>query len=193
MTSNIRSAIAVLAVGFAAECHADCESLATPRSFPDTTISSAKTIAADASRKLPAFCEVTGVITPVPGSRIGVVASVRAAYQGVKTADGMVAAYPLTRGGEGAWARFTIDPERAPGAPAVPPTDGGLGGLRTVMFGDPNYDLSRFDVERDMKKLRTSAFADLFEADNPDLSAYLKNGGNKGTGNPNEAANFDCR
>src|SRR6185503_3609527 len=31
----------------------------------------------------------------------------------------------------------------------------------------PHYDLSRFDAERDLKKIRASAFADAFEADKP--------------------------
>jgi len=50
-----------------------CSSLTTVRSLKDTTITSAKMIGADPATKTPVFCEVTGVITPAPGSRITVV------------------------------------------------------------------------------------------------------------------------
>jgi feruloyl esterase len=41
--------------------------------FADTKISSARLIPEDPTKKLPAFCEVVGVISPAPGSGIGVV------------------------------------------------------------------------------------------------------------------------
>jgi len=41
--------------------------------FPHTTISSAKEVAASDATKTPAFCEVSGIISPVEGSHIGVV------------------------------------------------------------------------------------------------------------------------
>jgi len=34
-----------------------------------------------------------------------------------------------------------------------------------------------FDWERDLKKLRASAFAQQFEADDPDISAFIASGG----------------
>ncbi len=40
--------------------------------LPHTTISSAQEVAASDSTKTPAFCEVSGVVSPVPGSHIGV-------------------------------------------------------------------------------------------------------------------------
>jgi feruloyl esterase len=41
--------------------------------FPHTTLSSTKEIPADSAAQTPAFCEVTGVVSPVPDSHIGVV------------------------------------------------------------------------------------------------------------------------
>jgi feruloyl esterase len=50
-----------------------CESLTTSGLFDQTSVSSAKAVAADASKGLPAYCEVTATVTPVQGSTIGVV------------------------------------------------------------------------------------------------------------------------
>jgi feruloyl esterase len=47
-----------------------CSGLASRPSFPNTTIESMKAVAADAQRRLPAFCEVRVTIAPVEGSRI---------------------------------------------------------------------------------------------------------------------------
>jgi feruloyl esterase len=50
-----------------------CTALTSARTFKDTTITAARMIGADSNSKTPAYCEVTGVITPVPGSHITVV------------------------------------------------------------------------------------------------------------------------
>ena len=50
-----------------------CSALQSPGLFKDTTVSSAAIVPADAAKNTPAFCEVTGVISPEPGSHIGVV------------------------------------------------------------------------------------------------------------------------
>ncbi len=52
---------------------ASCTSLTSVKFFKDTTITTARMIGADAATKTPAFCEVTGVISPAPNSRITVV------------------------------------------------------------------------------------------------------------------------
>ena len=52
---------------------ASCAGLKTSGLFADTTVTSAVMVAADDARKVPAFCEVKGVISPSAGSRIGVV------------------------------------------------------------------------------------------------------------------------
>jgi feruloyl esterase len=50
-----------------------CSSLTNARTLKDTTVTSARMIGADTSAKTPAYCEVTGVISPVSGSHITVV------------------------------------------------------------------------------------------------------------------------
>jgi feruloyl esterase len=59
-----------------------CGGLGTDTDLPDTTVSSTAEIAADASRDLPAFCEVHATISPEPGSRIGVVYRLPADWNG---------------------------------------------------------------------------------------------------------------
>jgi feruloyl esterase len=51
-------------------------------SLPDTTIEFATTTAADAEKRLPAFCEVHATISPVPGSHIGAVYRLPADWNG---------------------------------------------------------------------------------------------------------------
>lgn len=50
-----------------------CAALAAPGVFPNTTITSARQVAAGGEGGLPAYCEVQGTISPVPGSRVGVI------------------------------------------------------------------------------------------------------------------------
>ena len=50
-----------------------CSGLEAAGLFKDTTVGSAKMVAADAAKGAPGFCEVTGTISPEPRSRIGVV------------------------------------------------------------------------------------------------------------------------
>jgi feruloyl esterase len=58
---------------FAAGGPAACAALAVPNTFKHTTVIAAKTVAADESKKLPAFCEVTASVKPVAGSNITMV------------------------------------------------------------------------------------------------------------------------
>ncbi len=68
------SALVLLTSGAASAADAgSCSALSKAGLFDHTTIASAKLIAANAAGKLPAYCEVTGTISPVPGSHIGVV------------------------------------------------------------------------------------------------------------------------
>ena len=70
--------LALLGIG-AAPTHAlaqtgdACAALTAPGQFADTTVTSAKLVAANPARRLPAFCEVQAMIRPEPGSNIGVV------------------------------------------------------------------------------------------------------------------------
>src|SRR4051812_20438429 len=50
-----------------------CAELLRPERFANTVIQTASMVAADASNGMPSHCQVTGVISPVPGSRITVV------------------------------------------------------------------------------------------------------------------------
>jgi feruloyl esterase len=105
------------------------------------------------------------------------VAAVRSVYSGLRTADGRVASYPLSRGGEGGWSRF-IPIAAAPGEKAgTGGASNGLGGLRKALFGNPDYDLRAFDAERDLAKARNSEFAASYEAKNPDITPFIARGG----------------
>src|SRR5688572_3090400 len=50
-----------------------CQALTTAGTFEKTTITSATALEANSAKKIPAHCEVVGHISPVTGSRIGVV------------------------------------------------------------------------------------------------------------------------
>ena len=105
------------------------------------------------------------------------VAAVRSVYTGVKTAEGRIASYPLSRGGEASWSRFVVIAP-VPGAKAGSGDAGnGLGGLRQRLFGNGDYDLTAFDAERDLGKVRGGEFADLYEAKNPNIAPFIAHGG----------------
>jgi feruloyl esterase len=113
------------------------------------------------------------------------VAAVRTMYAGVKTSDGRIASYPIARGSEAGWSRFLSVERpavsRAPGppVPARPGIDanGGMGGLRQALFGDPNFDLAAFNADRDLRTVMTSAFAKMYQAGDPDIAPFLERGG----------------
>ena len=48
----------------------NCADLTRPGLFPNTIVQTANVVSADGKTGLPAYCEVTALITPVPGSRI---------------------------------------------------------------------------------------------------------------------------
>ena len=60
----------------------DCAAMATPGRFAQTKVTSAKWIAADSAKGVPAYCEVTAVVSPVPTSKIGVVYRLPAGWNG---------------------------------------------------------------------------------------------------------------
>jgi feruloyl esterase len=91
-------------------------------------------------------------------------------YTGAKGADGRIYAFPYSRGSEPGWSNFqnTIaDPRRQ--SYDLP--------LRTVMFGDPDFDFGAFDIARDGPGARARAFAAEYEADDPNLKPFLSRGG----------------
>jgi feruloyl esterase len=102
----------------------------------------------------------------------GQVAALRTVYAGVRQRSGAVAAWPLSRGGETGWSVF-IQTSAAPEAS----NGGGLGGLRGPLLGDPNFDMSKFDPDTDVPKVLNSDFGKAYDADNPDIAAFIKHGG----------------
>jgi feruloyl esterase len=106
------------------------------------------------------------------------VQALRTVYAGVTNAAGETVAYPLAKGSEGSWTRF-IPAAKTPtredyesGAAGA-----GLGGLRALLFKDPNFNLQAFNPDKDYRTVRNSAFAADYEAKNPDISAFVNAGG----------------
>jgi feruloyl esterase len=103
----------------------------------------------------------------------GQVDAVRVAYEGVLLADGGLAAFPLSRGSEESWTRFTREVGPAPGdAETI-----GMSGLSGALFGDPRFDMNAFDPERDVPRARASALAEVYEADDPEIAPFVARGG----------------
>ncbi|MEI9890473.1 MAG: tannase/feruloyl esterase family alpha/beta hydrolase [Caulobacteraceae bacterium] len=99
------------------------------------------------------------------------VAALNRLYNEAKGSDGLVYAYPYSRGSEPGWPTFqntVADPQRAA-------TDRDLG-LRAIMFGDPDFKFADFVLERDGPKARAGAFAKYYEADDPNLKPFLAKG-----------------
>jgi feruloyl esterase len=105
------------------------------------------------------------------------VAAIRSVYDGLKTSDGLTASYALSRGGEGGWARFVVLAPVSGADAGIGDVGNGLGGLRKALFGNPDYDLRAFDAERDLKTLRDSEYAGLYEAKDPNIAPFVAHGG----------------
>lgn len=100
------------------------------------------------------------------------VAALRRVYAGEKARDGSTASYPLERGSENGWGRFV--PSTGAGDPGT--NSGGMFALRGPLLGDPAFDLARFTAD-DVKKVRSSWLASIYEAKDPDISAFVRKGG----------------
>jgi hypothetical protein len=104
--------------------------------------------------------------------------AVRALYAGTKTSSGETVSYGLTRGSEASWGLYiSASSVASPEKFLTGAAGAGLGGLRKQVFGDPNFDLLAFNPDRDYKTVRNSAFAAEYEAKDPDISAFVNNGG----------------
>ena len=99
--------------------------------------------------------------------------ALRSVYKGVQVVDGRTAAWPLSKGGELGWSRFISTSSTTADAS----NGGGLGGLRGPILGDPNFDMSKFDPDTDLARVRSSAFARAYEANDPAISAFTAHGG----------------
>jgi feruloyl esterase len=102
----------------------------------------------------------------------GQVKALRTVYAGEHAASGAVAAWPLSRGSEEGWSRFI---QTTPGTPDAT-NGGGLGGLRGPLLGDPDFDMSKF-TSADVAKVRSSAFGKAYEANDPNIAAFIAHGG----------------
>jgi feruloyl esterase len=100
------------------------------------------------------------------------VTALRTAYNGIRAPDGEWAMLPLMRGGEASWAAFV---GTAGSGPDVT-NGGGLGGLLPLIFRDRQVSLATMTLQ-DVQQVRRSDFARMYEAKDPDLSPYFRNGG----------------
>lgn len=100
------------------------------------------------------------------------VAALKSVYDGTRTPDGEWAMLPMSRGGEAGWSLFV----GTDGLGNDPSGGGGLKNLSPLFFGGREVDFARFTLA-DVQQVRRSAFAELYEAKNPDLSAFFGRGG----------------
>lgn len=101
------------------------------------------------------------------------VAALQAVYDGKTARDGSWAMHPMRRGGEAGWAMFV----GTNGAGQDPTGGGGLGNLFPLFFGEGHgVTLANFS-QSNYLGVRASPFAEMYEAKNPDLSAFFAAGG----------------
>lgn len=99
------------------------------------------------------------------------VAALTTLYHGIKSPDGQWALWPISRGSETAWGVF-INTSGAPEAGAR-----GLGPLKPLMFPEREVDWAHFSEVTDAPQVRSSEFATMYEAKDPDLSGFFARGG----------------
>ena len=103
------------------------------------------------------------------------VTAVRALYEGIRTADGRVAAYPLARGSEMSWSTFIkVMPDPDPGSGK---SGANVTGMRAFIFGNRNFDLNSFDPEKHLASVRATPFAKAYEAASVDVGPFVDRGG----------------
>ncbi len=102
------------------------------------------------------------------------VTALQTLYNGIRASDGSWAMHPMRRGGEASWGFFN----RADGSGqnADPTRGGGLMGLQPVIFGARPVDWEAFS-DANYLTVRNSDFAEMYEADETDLSAFFARGG----------------
>ena len=93
-------------------------------------------------------------------------------YSGRRASDGSWAMFPMSRGGEAIWSMFV----GASGEGNDATGGGGLVNLFPLFFGNRQVDLSRFG-DAEYLAVRSSGFANMYEADASDLSAFFEDGG----------------
>lgn len=100
------------------------------------------------------------------------VTALQAVYSGRRASDGSWLMLPMRPGGEASWSFFVgtngsgVDPSRG----------GGLGGIYPI--ANPGVEWNMLGMsEGDYLRVRSSPFAALYEAKDPDLSAFFARGG----------------
>jgi feruloyl esterase len=99
------------------------------------------------------------------------VTALQTAYDGVRASDSSWSMFPMRRGGEAGWAMFV----GTNGAGQDPTGGGGLANLFPLFFGDTPVTLASFNDDNYLA-VRASPFAEMYEAKNPDLSAFFERG-----------------
>lgn len=100
------------------------------------------------------------------------VAALQSVYDGRRATDGSWAMLPMRRGGEASWSFFV----GTDGTGQDPSRGGGLGGIYPIV--NPGVEWNMLGMtEADYRRVRSSAFAALYEAKDPDLSAFFAGGG----------------
>jgi feruloyl esterase len=101
-------------------------------------------------------------------------ATVRAAYAGVRTAKGEVAAYPLSRGGELGWLDRSVGTPQAPlGSNAVT----GSRGIQYLVYADRGFDAKAWNPQTGLAEVEGGRFARDYEAKDPDIGQFADRGG----------------
>jgi feruloyl esterase len=99
------------------------------------------------------------------------VEGLRLAYSDIRSSDGTVAVFGLPRGSELiSMPLFASLGDDLPGAV-------GMSNLKAVQFEDPNYDFANWNPPRDLDQQRTTPYAFMLDATNPDISPFLLRGG----------------
>ncbi|GAA0281736.1 tannase/feruloyl esterase family alpha/beta hydrolase [Alteraurantiacibacter aestuarii] len=100
------------------------------------------------------------------------VTALQTIYDGVRASDGSWSMLPMRRGGEAGWSLFV----GTDGAGNDATGGGGLANLAPLFFGSEKVSFSAF-TDANYLAVRASPFAAMYEAKDPDLSAFFANGG----------------
>lgn len=103
----------------------------------------------------------------------GQVTALQSVYDGTRAPDGSWAMLPMRRGGEAGWGFFV----GTNGSGQDPTGGGGLANLFPLFFGQNNAVTIGNYTQANYLATRASAFAELYEAKNPNLSAFFARGG----------------
>jgi feruloyl esterase len=102
------------------------------------------------------------------------VETVRKAYEGLKTASGRVAAWPLMRGSEMDWVGRSIGNPRAPlGSNAAL----GAVGIQVFIYNDPKRDILTMAPDAMLRDIDANPFTAAYEAKDPDIRKFAARGG----------------